>query len=111
MPEEIFVIIIVAIGAGTLSGIVSQIIGYLKSRTPEKPLQDNSLTTSELEGMMRKWIVDATQPLASRMDNIEQKLTGEQPAQISSKSILDDMDTYEQADGEKELASKTRSKG
>lgn len=108
MPQEIFVIIIVAIAAGTLSGIVSQVIGYLKSRTPESPASDASMTTSELESMIQKWIGEAMLPLESRLDKIEERLD---PAKLEAapakKSILDDMDGFEE---EKELVSRSRTK-
>ncbi|MFK7844983.1 MAG: hypothetical protein AB8G77_06775 [Rhodothermales bacterium] len=108
MPQEIFVIIIVAIAAGTFSGVVSQIIGYMKSRTQDSPASDASMTTSELESMIQKWIGEATLPLTSRLDRIEEHLD---PAKLNEslgrKSILDDMDGFEE---EKELVSRSRTK-
>ena len=96
MPEEIFVIIIVAIAAGTFSGVVSQIIGYLKSRSPQQTVSDSSMTTSELENMIQKWITEANKPIVERLDSIERTL---EPASTNKatakKSLLDDMDGYD----------------
>ena len=109
MPEEIFIIIIVGIIAGTLSGIVAQFFGYLKTKAP-KTSSEASMTTSELEAMIQKWIGEATRPLVSRLDKIEEHLEPLQVAGPSNeKSILDDMDAYE-AKEEDVLASRQKTK-
>ena len=112
MPEEIFIIIIIAIGAGTLSGIFAQLFGYLKSRAP-KSTSDASMTTSELEGMIQNWIREATRPLVSRLDKIEERLEPleafEVQGRLSDKSILDDVNSFEEKRDE-ELAPRQRTK-
>ena len=113
MPEEIFVIIIVAIAAGTFSGVVSQVIGYLKSRQPQQSLSssDASMTTSELEGMIQKWIREANRPIADRLDLIEQRLDiPEASLKSGKKSLLEDMDGYDPFEEEKSESKRGRVK-
>ncbi|MEM8486961.1 MAG: hypothetical protein AAF564_15515 [Bacteroidota bacterium] len=89
MPEEIFVIIVVAIGAGTFMSIVGMMINYLKTRSEQGT--GNSMTTSELEGMIQKWIEESTQPLVDRLDEMEAQLNSAD----KSGGLLDGMDAYE----------------
>ncbi len=114
MPEEIFIIIIVAILAGTFSGVVKQVLSYLQSRhgaPVRSSSSETSMTTSELESMIQKWIGESTRPLVDRLDRIESHI-GNTPEQISStkKSILDDMDGYESAEDEERLSARARQK-
>ncbi len=110
MPEEVFVIVLIGIIAGTLSRITTQFFNYLKSKG-SKATSDASMTTSELEGMIQKWIVEATRPLVDRLENIEEKLDIDlNESQVNRKSILDDMDGFEEA-GEKEIETRRRTKG
>lgn len=112
MPEEIFIIIVVAIVAGTLSGIISQFFSYLKSRGP-KTAEGHSMTTSELEGMIQKWIREATKPLVDRIERMEEHLDMDAlPAknQAGNTSILDDMEGYETTEEPDRLATRRREK-
>lgn len=83
MPEEVLIITVVAILSGSFITIVKAVLGYrertrfgtqstksLRSRESEGA----SLTTSELEGMMRRAVADATAPLADRMDALESRM-------------------------------------
>lgn len=92
MPEEIFVIIVVAICAGTFMSIVGMMINYLKTRPQQGT--GNSMTTSELEGMIQKWIEESTQPLVDRLDEMEARLdSADKPG-----ALLDGMDAYEDSE-------------
>ncbi len=109
MPEEIFIIIIVGILAGTFSGVVAQVVGYLKTKAP-KTSADASMTTSELEGMIQKWIGEATRPLVERLDELENSGHPISPkGKIAEKSILDDMDGFDALEQE-EKALRQRTK-
>ncbi len=114
MPEEIFIIIIVAILAGTFSGVVKQVLNYLQSRNgaPVRASSgETSMTTSELESMIQKWVGESTRPLIDRLDRIETHI-GAAPAQINTaeKSILDDMAGYEASKEEDHLSARTKQK-
>ena len=80
MPEEILAITIVAIVFGSIVTIVKSVLGYRERTrfgvTPRAGSRSHSsggasLTTSELEDMMRRAVADATAPLAERMDVLE----------------------------------------
>ena len=103
MPEEIFVIIVVAICAGTFMSIVGMMINYLKTRPQQG--SGNSMTTSELEGMIQKWIEESTQPLVDRLDEMEARLERAD----KSGGLLDGIDGYEY-DKEMELARREKSR-
>ncbi len=75
MPDEVFVIILVAILAGTMmvAGIARSIFKYLSSR--HQPIQaGSSLTAGELERLLREAVEEATAPLAAQIDALERRL-------------------------------------
>lgn len=74
MPDEVFVIVIVAIVAGTFSGLVKQILNYLRERRPTAGSSESSLTTSELQRLMKAAVEEATEPLEARLEAMEAKL-------------------------------------
>ena len=74
MPEEIAVIVIVAIACGTASSIIRSIFSYLKAREQQPAGRGSSLTTSELEAMLRQVVEEAVQPLGDRVARIEDRL-------------------------------------
>ncbi len=64
MPEEILMIILVSIFAGTSISIIRMVLGY-RERRGTAP--GSSLTTSELEKMMRRAVEQATAPLVQKL--------------------------------------------
>lgn len=80
MPEEILAITIVAIVFGSVVTIVKSVLSY-RERTRfgvhqgqierTSSAQGTSVTTSELQQMMRDAVSDATAPLQSRLDALE----------------------------------------
>lgn len=78
MPFEIFVIVIVAIIAGTVSGIVKQALNYKRETRGIRPSQEgSSLTTSELRRMLEEVVAEATAPLAEQVKALERRLEAE----------------------------------
>ncbi len=73
MPYEIFVIVVIAILAGTFSSVVKMIIGYLQSKRGANGEQ-GSLTESQLRRMIESSIDDSIKPLEKRFDTIEDRL-------------------------------------
>lgn len=75
MPEEVAIIAVMAILSGSVLSIVRMVLGY-RERTrgvvsgPAKQAA-GSITTSELERMMRTAVQDATAPLAERIARLE----------------------------------------
>lgn len=67
MPEEILIIIIVSIFAGTAMSIIRMVLGYKERRGLRGTAHGSSLTTSELEKMMRRAVEEATAPLVQKL--------------------------------------------
>ncbi len=67
MPEEILVIILVSILAGTTVSIIRMVLGYRERRSTRGAAPGSSLTTSELEKMMRRAVEQATAPLVQKL--------------------------------------------
>ncbi len=67
MPEEILMIILVSIFAGTSISIIRMVLGYRERRGTRGTAPGSSLTTSELEKMMRRAVEQATAPLVQKL--------------------------------------------
>lgn len=76
MPEEIFVLFLMLV-LSTFGLTMTSMI--LRHRRKQKGVQstsagDSSMTTSELESMMRRAVEDATAPLTSKIEDLEIEL-------------------------------------
>ncbi len=67
MPEEILAIVLISIAAGTAMSIVRMVLGYRERRGMRGTTKGSSLTTSELEIMMRRAVEEATAPLMQKL--------------------------------------------
>lgn len=75
MPEEIMIIVIVAIVAGTLTSITKIIFGHMQSKSAKKEaIKGASLTTSELEHLMHAAVREGNLSLEARFDGLEDRL-------------------------------------
>ncbi len=77
MPEEIFIIVVVAIIAGTFSGFVKMVLEYLKDRqATERPTvgATDALTTSELERLIEAAVDRANRGVVDRLDALEDRM-------------------------------------
>lgn len=76
-PEAIMIMVIVAILAGSfmIASIFKSIFRYAQSRHQKETVPGSSLTTGELERLVRKAVEDATEPLHDRIDRLEERLT------------------------------------
>jgi hypothetical protein len=76
MPEEVMVIAMTAIICGTLmlTMIIRAAIGYQRSKHEKTAAGGSSLTTSELQRLMRAAVEEGTQPLLERIDELEAQL-------------------------------------
>ncbi|MDZ4698737.1 MAG: hypothetical protein SH809_03430 [Rhodothermales bacterium] len=76
MPEEIFIIIVVSILAGTFSGIVKMVLEFMKMRQGTLPSGSaaDSMTASELERLLEKAVRQGTTKLSERLEAIEERL-------------------------------------
>ncbi|MFQ5569276.1 MAG: hypothetical protein ACE5G0_06350 [Rhodothermales bacterium] len=97
MPEELVVITVFALLAGTVTiiTVVKSILRYLSSKhQPVTP--SSSMTSSELREIIRSAVEDATHPLAERVDRLEQRLDAPGRLEAPARSdLLGGMDEYE----------------
>lgn len=104
MPEEPFIIAALAIMAGTFFAIVKAVLGYLSSKhhlPSGKSGSGSSLTTSELENMIRRAVDDANAPMRRRLEVLEAIVTDpEERAQLSPRQhrLLEELDESEAVD-------------
>lgn len=101
MPEEILAVMIITILSFTTMMIVGMTLRY-KSKKAEGHISSgsSSLTTSELERMMKRAVKDATAPLHEKIDRLEEVIVttgsremlelGEAPT-----DLLHDMDLHQ----------------
>ena len=69
MPEEVAVVIAIAIVAGTFLGFVKAILGYLSSK--RAPAADAALSRRELEALIEAAVERALVPLHDRLDALD----------------------------------------
>ena len=96
MPEEILIIVVMSIFAGTAISIIRMILGFRERKGLRGSAQGSSLTTSELERMMRRVVQEATGPLVDKIDNLEFELaTANKPPQLEEArtDLLLDVET------------------
>jgi len=95
MPEEILAIILVSIVAVTILSIVRMSLNYRVRRGVSGTSGGSSLTTSELERMMRRAVEDATAPLTKKVEDLEFEIaTRKKPQQlgVARKDLLIDLE-------------------
>jgi hypothetical protein len=114
MPEEILAIVIISIFAGTAMSMVRMILSYKerKSMSSTGSHAGSSLTTSELERMMKRAVEEATEPLVHKIDDLENELALRQSTpqlEAPRTDLLLEMDEEtEDADAVRVAASRTR---
>ncbi len=84
MPEEIVAIIIIAIVAGTITGVIKQILQYKRDTKLQQGGVANAqggVTTSELKGLLREAVEEATAPLVDEVERLREQMARlERPA-------------------------------
>ncbi|MEZ4700160.1 MAG: hypothetical protein R2834_07500 [Rhodothermales bacterium] len=87
MPEEIFIIVIVSILAGTFSGIVKMVLAFMRERQTAGAghATGDTLTQSELSRMIEEAVRKATSDLSHRVEALE---TGDAPDQEQGRIEL-----------------------
>jgi len=113
MPEEILAIVIISIFAGTVMSIVRMVLSYKerKSMTSTGSHTGSSLTTSELERMMKRAVEEATEPLVRKIDDLESEMAvGKTPRLEAARTdlLLDIDGENEDAEPASVPASRTR---
>lgn len=104
MPEEPFIIAALAIMAGTFFAVVKAVLGYLsnKHQLPSgKTANGSSLTTSELETMIRRAVDEANAPMRRRLEVLEAIVTDpDERAELSARQhrLLEELDETESAE-------------
>jgi hypothetical protein len=71
MPEEIFIIIALAIVAGTVSNIVKYVVGYHRTKAEARVPEGSSLTQTELQQMIEAAVREATKPLLQEIRSLK----------------------------------------
>ncbi len=78
MPEEIMIIVIFAIIAGSITSTIRMILSHREKtmgvRKKDSNSDSSSVTTSELERMLHRVVRQAMGPLDDRLDEIEDRL-------------------------------------
>ncbi|GMQ80889.1 MAG: hypothetical protein BMS9Abin05_0318 [Rhodothermia bacterium] len=95
MPEEILAIIIVSIAAVTTLSIIRMTLNYRARGGVSGTSEGSSMTTSELERMMRRAVEDATAPLTKKVEDLEFEIaTRNRPQQLEEarKDLLNDLE-------------------
>ena len=95
----LLVIVLVAIICGTamVASIVTSIVrGTFKYQLAKSKLQkvDASLTTSELHGLMRDAVAEATEPLNERVAALEQRLEAQPQPPPTGSDLLAGTEGY-----------------
>lgn len=110
MPDEIFILMIIAMSGGIILAVFSQILSFSKWRiereTEGKATDGSSLTTSELEQMIRSAVEEATQPLSNRMEQLEEQVA-QHPKQLAERTTTPLLD-LDLEDGQEEAVEVTR---
>lgn len=98
MPDEIMIIVVTAIVAGSVLAAMAMLLGFARSRAkdrlPSAKQEGPSLTTSELERIMRQAVEAATTPLAEQIARLEEHLgiQEEDPAGLLEAARLPDFE-------------------
>lgn len=75
MPEEFFVLFMLLVLSTFGLALVSMILRHRrKQKSAVGAASGSSMTTSELESMMRRAVEDATAPLAAKIESLEMEL-------------------------------------
>jgi hypothetical protein len=95
MEREIFIIVLTAIIAGTtmITTIAKSIIGAVKKKSAA--VNSPSLTTSELERMLRDVVGEVTAPLYAKIEALEKRLDAPMLNAPSSPIDLDGVEDEE----------------
>lgn len=72
MPAGVAVVAIVTILAGCWT--IASVVKHLFGRPRKRSSPESQLTTSELEGMIRRAVEEATRPLEEKIERLEQGL-------------------------------------
>ena len=104
MPEELFVLIMLLfmmVTTVTLTGMVLRHRRKSKEASTGSRGGESSLTTSELERLMRRAVEEGTAPLADKIEDLELELaraTKALPAAATSERISFDDELEEEAE-------------
>jgi len=87
MPEEVMIIFVLTIFSVFGLTFTSMILRHRRKSLESKAgSKDSSMTTSELERLMRSAVEDATLPLVSKIEDLELEIVrlGNTPAQLQA---------------------------
>ncbi len=89
MPDEILAIVLVSIAAGTGLSFMRMILAHRSGQQDRSSSSaDSSLTTSELERMMKRSVESVVAPLADKIENLELQLSRQNRALEAPKNDL-----------------------
>ena len=74
MPEEIFVLFVLMIMSFFGLTMTSMILRHRRRNKEVKSAEGASMTTSDLEQIMRRAVEDATAPLATKIEDLEMEI-------------------------------------
>ena len=113
MPEEILALAILSIISFTVLSIVGMSLRYKSKKAQRSAVSgSSSLTTSELERMMKRAVRDATGPLEEKIESLEDALVIQKPTmQIEGvkTDLLADMNSHQTQDEKENARVRSRS--
>lgn len=107
MPEEIFALLIISILSLTVLSILAMSLRY-KSRKAERSITrgSSSLTTSELERMIKRAVKLATSPMEEQLERLEEAIISgraRRELDVRRTDLLADMDLHQTEDKETQI--------
>jgi hypothetical protein len=113
MPEEILAIVLVSIAAGTFISFTRMVLAYKERKLDGTSTgTGSSMTTSELERLMKRAVESATAPLVEKIEDIELEISSggrSLSLEASPPDLLLDLDALPE-EVEEPVARTTRSR-
>ena len=112
MPEEVVPIVVISVLAftGLSIFVIHTIFSFLRERAGIKDANKDksSLTTSELEGMLRRVVQEANAPLLERIETLEDQIDPSSPLLELPEAAPPLNDEFDSTDGPRDLAAITK---
>ncbi len=106
MPEEILIIIVMSLVSGSILALWGMTLNYRKAKFQSKSSGDSSLTTGELDRLIRKAVEEATAPLTEKIEEMAGLL--QDPERPEAPLLLGSQEVTEEAEAPARLRRRQR---